>query len=140
MGRLLRLPSAPPPLAAAVDAFLEARDLAQGTLRVYRLTLEALVQFLGPDRRVDELTGGQLQVFLASRWAAAAPATWNRQVATLRSLMAWCARQGWVDHDPTSALERRSQPTRSHQNPSPTENWSGRGNAPISLCGKTLGG
>ncbi|MDP8931715.1 MAG: tyrosine-type recombinase/integrase, partial [Actinomycetota bacterium] len=67
---------------------------------------------LGVYRQVhaEELTAGQLQVFLARRWAAASPATWNRQVATLRSFTAWCTRQGWVDHDPTSALERRSQP------------------------------
>lgn len=55
------------------------------------------------------MTGPQLQVFLVSRWADAAPATWNRQLATLRSFAAWCTRQGWLHQNPTTGLDRRPQ-------------------------------
>lgn len=35
---------------------------------------------------------------------------WNRQVATLRSFAAFAQRQGWIDTDPTTAIERRRVP------------------------------
>jgi integrase/recombinase XerC/integrase/recombinase XerD len=42
-----------------------------------------------------------------SRHAAAAPATWNRALATPRAAVGWWRRRGWLAVDPTSDLERR---------------------------------
>jgi Phage integrase family len=38
-----------------------------------------------------------------------APATWNRQLATLRAAVGWWRHRGWLALDPTDALERRRQ-------------------------------
>lgn len=40
----------------------------------------------------------------------AAPASWNRHVANLRSFARFGLRQGWLDHDPTTVLEARRVP------------------------------
>jgi integrase/recombinase XerD len=41
------------------------------------------------------------------RHAMAAPATWNRELATLRSAVGWWRSHGWLAVDPTYGLERR---------------------------------
>jgi integrase len=43
------------------------------------------------------------------RYATAAPATWNRELATLRAAVGWWRRRGWLAVDPTDALERRRE-------------------------------
>lgn len=40
----------------------------------------------------------------------AAPATWNRHVATLRSFSGFCQRRGWFDGPIADGLERRREP------------------------------
>ena len=80
-------PTTPHPssLAAAADAFLDHHDLACSTRRVYRASLASLVAGLGPTTAVGELSGPRLASWFCRRYAAAAPATWNRELATLRS-------------------------------------------------------
>jgi integrase/recombinase XerD len=41
------------------------------------------------------------------RHVTAAPATWNRELATLRAAVGWWRRRGWLAVDPTGDLERR---------------------------------
>jgi integrase len=91
------------------DAFLR-RDLAPGSRRIYRLTLDRLGATLGVDRRLADLTAQRLEQALHDAYPDAAPASWNRQVATLRSFAAFAQRQGWLDSDPTTAIERRRVP------------------------------
>ena len=43
------------------------------------------------------------------RHAAAAPATWNRELATLRAAVGWWRRRGWLALDPTGDLVRRRE-------------------------------
>jgi len=43
------------------------------------------------------------------RYTAAASATWNRELATLRSAVMWWRTQGWLEADPTVLIERRRQ-------------------------------
>ncbi len=93
----------------ASDAFLR-RDLAPGSRRIYRLTLERLGATLGADRRLADLTAQRLGQALHDAYPDAAPASWNRQVATVRSFAAFAQRQGWLDSDPTTAIERRRVP------------------------------
>ena len=94
----------------AIEAFLTERDLADGTRHKYRQTLHGLASHLGWDRPIDTVHGRDLADFLAASWSGAAPATWNRQRATLRSFFAYCGRQGWLQEDPSAATERRREP------------------------------
>lgn len=94
-------------VAEAVDAFLAERDLGARTKQKYSATLALLVDELGGDTSVGDVTGRQLVRFLTKRWGSAAPATWNRHRATLRSFFAYCRRQHWVIDDPSEATERR---------------------------------
>jgi integrase/recombinase XerC/integrase/recombinase XerD len=84
--------------------FLELADLAPTTRRVYRASLAAVVDGLGPTRPVPEVTTERLAGWFRGRYAAAAPATWNRELATLRSAVAWWQGHGWlpVGADPTA--------------------------------------
>ncbi len=98
-------------LAAAVAAFLDHADLAPTTRRVYRASLADLVDGLGPTRPMPEVTGELVEGWFGVRYAAAAPATWNRELATLRSAVAWWHAHGWLatQADPTAGLARRRE-------------------------------
>jgi len=91
------------------DAFLR-RDLAAGSRRVYRLTLDRLGLALGADTPIDEISGRQVAKALGTVYPTAAPASWNRHVATVRSFTAFAHRQGWLDADLTATIERRRVP------------------------------
>jgi integrase len=43
------------------------------------------------------------------RYGAAAPAAWNRELATLRAAVGWWRRRGWLAIDPTGGLVRRRE-------------------------------
>jgi site-specific recombinase XerD len=93
----------------AVDSFLDHQELARSTRRVYRASLASVVTGLGPGTAVDELSGPMLAGWFRGRYAAAAPATWNRELATLRAAVGWWRRRGWLAVDPTADLERRRE-------------------------------
>jgi integrase len=91
----------------AVTSFLAERDLAPTTRRVYALTLARLGQTVGQGIGVAELNTGALKHFLLEAYPSVAPATWNRNLATLKTFCAFCRRQGWIAGDPTEAIEHR---------------------------------
>jgi integrase len=94
--------------AAAVDRFLDRKDLAVGTRRVYAGTLARLGDALGnPD--VATVSGDELTDAFSALWPNASAPTWNRSVATVRSFFTFAARHGWVTKDPTLILERRRE-------------------------------
>ena len=107
MGEVVQLSGGAVTLQAAVDAFLDHHDLARSTRRVYRASLASLVAELGPATAVGGLSGPMLAAWFRRRHATAAPATWNRELATLRAAVGWWRRCGWLAEDPTSDLERR---------------------------------
>jgi site-specific recombinase XerD len=109
VGEVVRLSGGTVTLQDAADAFLDQHDLARSTRRVYRASLASLVAGLGAGTAVGELSGPMLADWFRGRYAAAAPATWNRELATLRAAFGWWRRCGWLIVDPTDALERRRE-------------------------------
>jgi len=89
----------------ATESFLR-RDLAPGTRRIYRLALAAVGEHLD-STMLAEITVADLGRALGMAYPSASPATWNRVVATLRSFTSHAQRQGWIQHEITSGLERR---------------------------------
>jgi hypothetical protein len=85
VGKVVRLSGGTVTLQDAVDAFLDHHDLARSTRRVYRATLASLVAELGPATAVGELSGPMVCGWFRARHATAAPATWNRELATVRA-------------------------------------------------------
>ncbi|MGH2941754.1 MAG: hypothetical protein ACRDLN_03125, partial [Solirubrobacteraceae bacterium] len=92
-------------LAAAVDAFLSQPDLAVTTRAKYRQTLGVLEVELA----TSPVTGAAIGGVLAQRWRDAAPATWNRHLATVRSFARYCQRNGLLDIDGDILLDRRAE-------------------------------
>jgi len=92
-------------LAAAVDAFLSQPDLAVTTRAKYRQTLAVLEVELA----TAPVTGAAIGGVLAQRCRDAAPATWNRHLATVRSFARYCQRNGLLDIDGDIVLDRRAE-------------------------------
>jgi site-specific recombinase XerD len=109
VGEVVRLPGGTVSIQDAVDSFLDHQELARSTRRVYRASLASVVTGLGSGTAVDELSGPMLAGWFRGRYAAAAPATWNRELATLRAAVGWWRRRGWLAVDPTADLERRRE-------------------------------
>ena len=107
MGEVVRLSGGTVTLQDAIDALMDHHDLARSTRRVYRASLAGLVAELGPAAAVGELSGPRVAGWFRDRHATAAPATWNRELATLRAAVSWWHHRGWLAGDPTSDLERR---------------------------------
>lgn len=112
MGTVHRLdvPSAAPPLADAVEAFLTEVD-NRNTARSYGTALRALVAELGTTTAVatldEEKTVDRVGRWFARRWGKAAPATVNARLDALRSAADWWRQQGWMVDDPTRRIRRR---------------------------------
>jgi site-specific recombinase XerD len=95
VGEVVRMPAGPVTLEAAAAAFLDRRDVARSTRRAYRTSLRTLVGDLGPATPLAELAAPTVAAWFRARYGHASPATWNRELATLRSAAAWWRRQGW---------------------------------------------
>jgi integrase len=110
VGRVVPLTSSRQTLALAAAAFLAQPSLARSTRRSYDQTLTRLVHDLGSDRPLSTLTVEAVTVAVTTAWGSRAPATWNRQVATVRSFLGFCRRRRWLVDDFTVDLERRPEP------------------------------
>ena len=116
MGTVSRLrPAAGPGVAEAIDGFLGTLDHPEtaGTRRVYASTLRQLRAHLGqaaPLAVLDEpAAAAALVAWFAARWGEQAPATFNRNLDTLRSAIGYWRDQGWLTTDPTRPLRRRGR-------------------------------
>lgn len=115
MGTVVRLaPAGQVTLDEAVAAFLDEFSCPEqaATRRTYADVLRHLPG--EPDAPVAVLAepaGGQrLRVWFTGRWGQAAPATWNRNLAALRSAVAFWRARGWLARDPTAELNRAKVP------------------------------
>jgi hypothetical protein len=104
VGEVIRLSGGTVTLQDAVDAFLDHQDLARSTRRVYRASMASLVTGFGPATAIADLSGRMLAGWFRGRYATAAPATWNRELATPRATVGWWRRCGWLAVDPTGDL------------------------------------
>lgn len=93
-------------VAAAAAAFLADRDLQPRSRTVYGYTLDRLVTDVGADKPVDTIAPRPIAAFMTRHYGTAAPATWNLNLAALRSFFAFCIRHGWTGKDPTRPVER----------------------------------
>ena len=109
-GQVAPLTSSEQTLAAAAAAFLAQPSLARSTHCSYDQTLTRLVGELGSDRLLSTLTVEAVTLAVTTAWGGRAPATWNRQVATVRSFLGFCRRRRWLVEDLTVDLERRPEP------------------------------
>jgi len=110
VGRVVPLTTSQQTAATAAAAFLAQPSLARSTRRSYDQTLTRLVRELGSDQPLSTLTVEAITVAVMTAWGGRAPATWNRQVATVRSFLAFCRRRRWLVEDLTVDLERRPEP------------------------------
>lgn len=104
-------------LEAAVAAFLDTftRPEQTGTRRTYAEVLSHLRHRpLPPSEPVgvldDPAVAGLLCDWFTERWGAASAATWNRNLACLRSASAYWRGQHWITGDPTAGLARAKVP------------------------------
>ncbi|WP_316523007.1 hypothetical protein [Kitasatospora brasiliensis] len=109
--------------AVAVERYLAAAGLADGSRRIYRIALHTWAWALadrpaptGPERRrarppvlplalLDHPdTPDRLRAAAARRGADTGPRTLTRELSTLRAAVAWWRARGWIDGDPTTDL------------------------------------
>lgn len=94
-------------LESAIEDFLASVELAESTIVVYRATLQALVDDLESDIALVKVGRATLDRHLRGRYATAAPATFNRNLATISSMMAWAEENELVVRSAARGLRRR---------------------------------
>jgi site-specific recombinase XerD len=118
-GAVHHLPAASvdgPTLAEAVSAYLATLDHPEhaGTHRVYAGTLRALRKHLVDAFPVAELdtpaAAERLTTWFNEQWGHKAPATYHRNLDTLRAAIGYWVEQEWLARDPTRLLRRRARP------------------------------
>jgi RNA polymerase sigma factor (sigma-70 family) len=97
-----------PALGATAAAFLGRPGTDPATARSYGQTLRRLRLALGDNAPLGDLTAGRLAGVFTTVWGTAAPATWNRHRAALRSFAAFAG----LDEAVTAGVERRPVPSR----------------------------
>lgn len=101
-------------LARASADFLDRFRSQAHTHRAYAQTLAVLESAAvgGTDAPVAVVFTTRSAEAAMARWEDAAPATWNKHLAALRSFAAYCARRQALAENPTRLLERRKEPRR----------------------------
>ncbi|WP_327073631.1 hypothetical protein OG196_19600 [Kitasatospora purpeofusca] len=115
----------PPPVeyAVAVERYLAAAGLGDGSRRVYRIALDTWAWALadrpvpaGPARRrarppvlplalLDHPSAAdRLRTAVDRRRTGTDPRTLNRELSTLRAALAWWRARGWIGTDPADGL------------------------------------
>ena len=97
-------------LGAAVETFFADRDLATATRRAYRATYGSLIQAFGNRDAGYGTHGCQSPTLAHPTLGKEVPGDLESRLAASRVLTGYCQRQGWIEHDPTTSLERRRTP------------------------------
>lgn len=115
MGQLLRIghhTGIEGPIELATEAFLATSDFTDTTRAVYHRTLQNLADDLEYGILVNQITRADVNRHLQDRYGKAKPATFNRNLATLRSFFDWCIEYGRTDTNPAANIKKR-KPRRS---------------------------
>ena len=102
-------------MVEAIDGFLANLDHPEtaGTRRVYASTLRQVREHLGAATPLVVLdtpaAAAALVAWFTARWGERAPATFNRNLDTLRSAIGYWREQDWLAGDPSRALRRRGR-------------------------------
>ena len=97
-------------LAAALDAYLAGAELAPTSVRVYRQALEPLVAALGEATPLAAIEAEHVEHATGQAWGTLGPATWNRNLAALRSFLRWGSRDDELPARLTRHVARRREP------------------------------
>lgn len=111
------MPTTTVTLGSAADAFTSQPELAATTQRSDGQTLAIVTAILGAGLPIAGLDPLRLQSVLEQRWGTSSPATWNRQVATLGSFLAYCRRRSWLGDVALNATRRREHEDRTRSVP-----------------------
>ena len=84
-----------PSVAGAVEAFFASWDLASGTRRTYRQTLDPLVEAAAGDRAVTGLAPELVAALVSERWGSTSPVTWNTRRVVIQAFTSWC-QERWL--------------------------------------------
>jgi hypothetical protein len=98
----------------AIESFLATPRCNESahTRRVYGDVLHRVGELLGPCRALVDIDDEEIAAALHRLWSSAAPATFNRNRATLASWLSWCAHKAqWSAPALPATCERRKQPT-----------------------------
>ncbi len=95
--------------SATVGKFLDGAELAPSSARVYRQALEQLAGELGPVS-LEAVDVEHLEHAALRAWGELGPATWNRNVAALRSFLRWGLRDEKFVDAVQRHLARRREP------------------------------
>lgn len=93
-------------LQAASEHFLAQAALADGTRRTYRVTMRAIIEFLGSEQPVASVRRQDVERFLTEGCAGLARATRNARLAALASLTRHLAQAGVLETDPLAGIVR----------------------------------
>lgn len=95
-----------------VDAFLSSPRCANpNTRRAYTGVLDRVLDGIGAEVELGQVSGEQLAAILERLWGERSPATWNRNRAAVAAWLSWCARRprrsGSVDEHRTATRTGR---------------------------------
>jgi integrase/recombinase XerD len=103
------------PLSRALGAFepyMAGRGFTENTQQAFRLDMELLSDYLGPDKRLRDISTGSLNAFLkwmeSGRGIPCSPKTMERRITTLKVFFGWLAEEGYLPRDVAAPLIHRT--------------------------------
>lgn len=103
------------PLSRAIGAFepyMESRGFTENTQQAFRLDMELLSDYLGPDKTLGDISTGSLNAFLkwmeSGRGIPCSPKTLERRITTLKVFFGWLAEEGFLSRDIAAPLIHRT--------------------------------
>ena len=96
-------------LSDAIEAYFAAVDLGATTRDVYQATLTNLEQAPPVEVALADIDRPTLIKHLEDRYGALAASTFNRNLATISSLFAWCVENDLIAVSPVKGIRRRKQ-------------------------------
>lgn len=96
----------------AFELYMEARGFTENTQQAFRLDMQRLSEYLGPDATIDEISTVTLNAFLrwmeAGRGIPCSPKTLERRITTLKVFFGWLADEGVLTRDIAAPLIHRA--------------------------------